>query len=180
MLFNPWHQQSYEPADTSPSAEERYLSPCRCRALIGALFRVEIVLAAVLAVTSCGPRPQPPLVKGPCDLSCPPVSHEPAVVHLGDSITFTFAVSNAGPGSASCGAYELEFYVDDHLLRAMRKPPTIPPGRAVFYSKAPGGFHIRAATTGVHSYVVIADPKNTLKETDESNNVRRGEFQVWD
>jgi len=175
-----------DPSDAQLSTEETVSARdpgCRQNArtyakLASALFRLQIVLTAGLVLPSCRPPPQPALVKGPCDLSCPPVVHEPASVHVGDAVTFTYAVSNAGPGSAPGGRYELEFYVDGRLIGGDQRTSTIPPGRAVVYSKMPGAFHFRAGTTGEHNYMVVADPKHTLKETDESNNVRRGRFHV--
>jgi len=137
-----------------------------------------LVLAAVLFLFSCSPRPQPPLVKRPCDLSCPAITHSPLTVRVGDAVTFTYAVSNAGPGSAPAGSYEVEFYVNGQRIGGDTRTATIPPGQEVEYSKMPGFSDLTAERTGTYSYMVVADPKNTLKETDEDNNVRRGEFSV--
>jgi hypothetical protein len=100
------------------------------------------------------------------------ISPNPAI--FGEKMTEHEVVRNSGPSTVPGGTYEVEFYIDNRLVSFDRATSTLGPRHEIAYSSrlqcdfAPG----------VHSFRLIVDPENRLKEIDESNNILTGTFEV--
>ena len=115
---------------------------------------------------------------GDYDLSGRVIEHDPSHIKIGDKITFTYEVRNAGTTSIPAKSYDVEFYVDGKLVSFDRATSGIAPGGRTVYSKAEGSYHVEGIASGLHTFRLVLDPRNKLAEWDESNNVVEGKFEA--
>ncbi len=106
------------------------------------------------------------------------VSHTPSSVHVGDEVTFLYSIKNQGLAAAPARSYEVEFYVEDELVSFDRGTSGLEPNRSNSYSKYGDYYHFKPKKAGEISYRVVVDPKGSLVESDEKNNILRGQIEV--
>lgn len=137
------------------------------------------IFLAVTALFSCGKliviRIAPP---GNYDLTSKSITYSPNPIKVGDEVIFTYTVDNLGKSDVPARTYEVDFYVNGRRVSFDESTSQIFAGLKTTYSKAEGYYHFKATKTGIYTYKLVIDPYNSLKETDETNNVIDGEFEV--
>lgn len=118
------------------------------------------------------------LKPGSWDLTGEIIGYTPNPAYVGDKVSFTYVVRNLGKNTLPTGSYEVEFYVDDKLVSFDRAGNPLTPGGGVTYSRSEGYYDFIPDKPGKYSYILILDPKNTFKETNEDNNKIIGEITV--
>jgi len=108
------------------------------------------------------------------DIAAAKVSIRPEPVVANAPYSFRYTIKNCGPSTIPGESYDVEFYIDDELASFDRGTSSLHPNRSNTYS----GKRSKGLSLGKHSYRLVVDPDNRLKETDETNNILRGSFEV--
>ena len=112
------------------------------------------------------------------DLTPQHIKINPSPTYVGDKVVFIIGIKNQGKDTIPEKAYEWEFYVDNKLLNFDRSTGSLSGHSDTEYSMSDGYWAFTATNAGTHSYRMVLDPDNRLAETNESNNVVSGTFEV--
>ena len=118
------------------------------------------------------------LKPGDWDLAGEIKGYAPNPAYVGDKVSFTYVVRNLGKNTLPTRSYEVEFYINDEMISFDRDGNPLTQGGCVTYSRSKGYYDFIPDKSGKYSYILILDPKNTLKETNEDNNKITGEITV--
>jgi len=106
------------------------------------------------------------------------VTFSPDPVRVGDRVVFDYEVSNLGARDTSVPTFVVELRVDGQPVSSCRR--SLPPAcLGITCPKAPGDWHFEATTAGWHSYELVVDKNDRLREGNEGNNVLDGKFRVF-
>jgi subtilase family serine protease len=136
------------------------------------MFSFLVIGTAILV----GCRPTAP--SSTYDLLCDAFKHEPEMVRVGDKVTFTYIVKNSGSATIPPGSYTIDLYVDDQRVGGDEDTFALKPDGISMYSMDEGYYHFEATKPGIVKYRLVLDPNDTLKESDETNNVFEGTIEV--
>ncbi len=108
------------------------------------------------------------------DLAAGEVTFSPSPVVAGSDYSVAYSVRNLGPSTVPGKTYDVEFYINGRLAAFDRSTSTLNPGSSNTYQDQ---YHANLQP-GVNRYRLVVDPDNRLIETDKSNNVVEGTFDV--
>jgi hypothetical protein len=113
---------------------------------------------------------------GDYDAAALEVQYSPNPIKVGDNPTFQYTIKNVGKSTIPAGTYEVEFFINGKKVGFDYATSELKPGIENTYYHPTGSF--KASEEGVHTYKLIVDPRNRLKETDKTNNILEGSFQI--
>ena len=119
-----------------------------------------------------------PLSGGSFDLTSFNFTVTPPEIHVGDRVGFTYTIINLGKSIVPAKTYDVELYVDGKLVAFDRATSPIGPGQQNRYVNPIGTWDSGTGPPRSVSYRLVIDPDNRILETDESNNVIIGSFEV--
>ena len=128
----------------------------------------------MLSLCSCRKKAPP----GNYDLMCRSITYSPSTIRVGTAVSFSYTIDNAGKSTIPAGTYDTELYIDGKKVSFDHGSTLLPPGLGSKRTRAPGYYDYKAYKTGWIIYRLVLDPEDRLKETDETNNIIIGRFQV--
>lgn len=138
------------------------------------ISRVSIVLGLFVTLSTNIISQQ----KEESDIKAVYVKYSPEKITLQNPVVFTYRIENCGKKEIPEKSYDVEFYVDNKLINWDYAAPKLKVENGnVIYSTEKESRYI-PKVLGKHSYKLIVDPKNRLKEVSKTNNVIEGSFVV--
>jgi photosystem II stability/assembly factor-like uncharacterized protein len=123
-----------------------------------------------------GPVASPDVTGGEPDLVVDSVSMSPASPSIGQAVTFTSVVRNAGTAPTPSGVViGVGYRVDGTQVTWGSVSGPLAPGASVTIGTNGGSW---SATSGSHVLVAVADDVNRIVESNEANNQRSHSFSV--
>jgi subtilase family serine protease len=112
------------------------------------------------------------------DIKAISVEYKPNIIVLNKSVVFTYRIENCGNKEIPQKSYDVEFYIDDKLVNFDYATPRLKIDKGIVEYSTEGDSKYLAKQLGKHSYKLIVDPKNRLREVNKSNNIIEGIFVV--
>ncbi|MDP2366183.1 MAG: CARDB domain-containing protein [Ignavibacteria bacterium] len=138
------------------------------------IFRISIYLS-VFVVLNTNIISQP---KDVYDIKATYVKYSPENITLNNPVEFTYRIENCGEQEVPAKSYDVEFYVDNKLINWDYATPKLKLINGIVDYSTEGDSRYAPKKLGKHTYKLVVDPKNRLKETDKANNVIEGVFVV--
>ena len=111
------------------------------------------------------------------DIKAVSVTFMPYKITLMKPVVFNYIIGNNGLIEIPSKSYDVEFYIDNKLVNFDYNTPKVKLKGIVEYSTQGTSKYI-PKKLGKHTFKLIVDPKNRLKETNKKNNVIEGYFVV--
>ncbi|GAB4127448.1 MAG: hypothetical protein Fur0015_01060 [Ignavibacteriales bacterium] len=111
------------------------------------------------------------------DIKATFVKHSPKIT-LNKPVKFTYRIENCGEKEVPAKSYDVEFYVDNKLINWDYSTPKLKLINGIVDYSTEGKSKYVPKKLGKHTYKLVVDPKNKLKETNKGNNVIEGVFFV--
>jgi hypothetical protein len=106
------------------------------------------------------------------------VGFDPDPVYVGDKVAFNYSITNSGPDLAPAQSFEVELYVDQHLVSFDRTPASLEAGQTTTYSMSDGFWDWVATNAGVHSYSLTIKPRTNRPTSQVTTATINGRFIV--
>ncbi|MFZ5948696.1 MAG: CARDB domain-containing protein [Stygiobacter sp.] len=111
------------------------------------------------------------------DIKAVSVTFMPYKITLMKAVVFNYIIGNNGLIEIPSKSYDVEFYIDNKLVDFDYNTPKVKLKGIIKYSTQGKSKYI-PKKLGKHTFKLIVDPKNRLKETNKKNNVIEGYFVV--
>lgn len=138
------------------------------------IFRISIYLSVFL-VLSTNIISQS---KDIYDIKATYVKYSPENITLNNPVEFNYRIENCGEQEVPAKSYDVEFYVDNKLINWDYSTPKLKLKNGIVEYSTKNGSRYAPKKLGKHTYKLVVDAKNRLKETDKANNVIEGVFVV--
>jgi hypothetical protein len=144
-----------------------------------------LLLAAVLSLctSSCSP-PSPastasaPVPATGSEVVVTSLTHKPNVLHVGDKVTFEFALKNPGTNLVPSRSYFFDLYIDGRVVAFDHTTADLLSGLSTSYGMSPDHFNWQPTNAGLHHFdfvLVQGDRTNSTKGV-----INGGIFRTFD
>jgi len=106
------------------------------------------------------------------------VKYSPEKITLNNPVIFTYRIENCGKKEIPAKSYDVEFYIDNKLVNSDYATKKLKVVKGIVEYSTQGDSRYIPKKLGKHTYKLIVDPKNRLKEVTKTNNVIEGSFVV--